>query len=144
MAISFSDKLKIMKILSTEEGREKFKDTLVLKLKSQKAQEATASCIAESLGNMEKISFIEISSGEPAFLPLKVYVTADGEKRGVSGVASYCADSDYGALCEEFNSIVADNADEKAEFLKKTSKLLKEKIAEKGITDDEFSVKITE
>ena len=142
LAISFSDKLKIMKILSTEEGREKFKETLVLKLKAQKAQEATASCIAEGLAGTGKISLIEISSGEPAFLPLKISVTADGEKRDVSSVQPDGAELDYEALCEEFNLLVADNGDEKAEFLTKTAKLLEEKIAEKGTADDEFSVKI--
>ncbi len=134
--------MKIMKILSTEEGREKFKETLVLKLKSQKAQEATARCIAEGLGEIKCISVLEISSGETAFLPLSVTAVADGVNHEISAVEPDGADFDYTAICEELNALVAENDDEKTEFMTKTAKLLQDIITEKGIGADKFSVKI--
>jgi len=143
LSISFSDKMKIMKILSTEEGREKFKETLVLKLKSQKAQEATAQCIAEGLGEFNSISTLEISCGEADFLPLKAKVTANGEAMDVMNIQPDGADFDYTAICAEFNVLVAENDDEKAEFMTKTAKILQDMITEKGAGTDEFSVKIT-
>ena len=143
MSISFSDKIKIMKILSSEEGREKFKETLVLKLKSQKAQEATAQCIVGGLCEKKNIISLEISSGETAFLPLKAKVTADGEVSDVMSIQPDGAEFDFVSMCEEFNTLVADNDDEKAEFMTKTAKLLQDMITEKGIGADEFSVKIT-
>lgn len=142
MSISFSDKMKIMKILSTEEGREKFKETLVLKLKSQKAQEATAKWLAEGLAEFNCISVLEISCGGTDFLPLKAKVTADGEVSDVMSIQPDGAEFDYVSLCEEFNTLVADNDDEKAEFMTKTAKILQDMVTEKGIGADEFSVKI--
>ncbi len=142
MSVSFSDKMKIMKILSTEEGREKFKETLVLKLKSQKAQEATARCIAEGLGGIKGIAVLELSAGESGFLPLKVTVSADGEIREVSSIQPEGEEFDYTALCEEFNALTAENDGEKSDFLTKTAKLLESIIAEKGMGADNFSVKI--
>ncbi len=142
LSVSFSDKMKIMKILSTEEGREKFKETLVLKLKSQKAQEATARCIAEGLGGMKGVAILELSAGESNFLPLKVSAFADGEVREVLSVQPEGEDFDYTALCDEFNALVSGNDDEKAEFMTKTAKILQDMITEKGIAADELSVKI--
>ena len=100
MSVSFSDKIKIMKILSTEEGKEKFKEMLVFKMKSQKVQEATALCIVEGIGKPECVSVMEISGGESAFLPLKVTVTADGETYSVDSIQPDNAEFDYTALCE--------------------------------------------
>ena len=142
MSVSFSDKLKIMKLLSTEEGKEKFKEMLVLKMKSQKAQEATALCIAEGLGEPQCITALEISPGESSFLPLKVTVTADGETRSVSSIQPEGAEFDYKALCEEFNALVSEYDTEKTEFLNKTAKLLEGIIAENRAGDSKFSVKI--
>ena len=141
MAISLSDKLKIMKILSTEEGREKFKETLIFKMKSQKAQQATALCIAQGIAHLQCVTSVEISSGGSAFLPLKVSAVSNGEKYEVSIVQPVDAEFDYASLCEEFNTLVADNDAEKEEFLTKTAKFLEEKIAEKGF-GGKFSVKI--
>ncbi len=132
-----------MKILSTEEGREKFKETLILKLKSQKAREATVLCISEGIGKLWCVASVEISAGESAFLPLKVTVTDGGGIRDVSSVQPDGAEFDYAALCEEFNAMVADNDAEKEEFLEKTAKLLEEKYIQTNIIDNEFSVKIT-
>lgn len=142
MSISFSDKLKIMKLLSTQEGKEKFKEMLVLKMKSQKVGEATALCIAEGLSDAKNISSVEISAGENEFLPFKVTAEADGEVFSVPCVQPDGTDYDYAALCEEFNALVAENDDEKAEFMTKTAKILQDMIAEKGIGADEFFVKI--
>ena len=142
MSVSLSDKLKIMKILSTEEGREKFKETLVLKLKSQEAQEATARCIAEGMIESENVSALEISCGETSFLPLKVVVTSNGTAYKVDSIQPKDADFDYAALCEEFNALVSDNEDEKTEFLTKTAKIIESILSEKGVIDSEFYVKI--
>ena len=142
LSISFSDKLKIMKLLSTQEGKEKFKEMLVLKMKSQKLQEATAICIAEGLRDTKNILSVEISAGENEFLPLKVTAEADGEIFSVSCVKPDGADFDYIAICEEFNALVAEYDAEKSEFLKKTAVLLEETVVQKGIAVDEFSVKI--
>ena len=142
MSVSFSEKMKIMKILSTEEGREKFKETLVLKLKSQKVQEATAKCIIEGLSDVKCIVSLEISTGEKAFLPLKAKVISGDESFDIHSVQPAEADFDYTALCAEFNALVAENDDEKTEFMTKTAKILQDMITEKGIGADGISVKI--
>lgn len=142
MGISFGDKIKLMKVLSTEEGKEKFKEVLVLKMKSQKAQETTALCIAEGLGEPKQITELVISSGEDEFLPLHVVFTADGVTAKAESVQPSNADFDYAAICADFNPLIKDNADEKSIFLEKVVSLLNGIIAENGVAADDFSVKI--
>ncbi len=142
MGIDFKDKLKIMKILSSEEGREKFKEMLELKLKSQQAQQATAKCIAEGLGNAELLSALTLSAGQNDFLPLCVTAVAGGETRQIESVQPADADFDYAQLCEQFNAIVSDNSEEKAEFLQKTAAALKDIIVQKGVVAEDFVVEI--
>ncbi len=143
MGMDFKDKIKLMKILSSEEGRDKFKEMFELKLKSQQAQQATARCIAEGLGGALVVNGLTISAGESAFLPLNVTAVVDGEERRIESIQPSDADFDYAQLCEQFNVLVGENSDEKTEFLQKTAVLIEGIVVENGAVAEEFTVEIS-
>lgn len=136
------DRLKAVKALSDPEMRVKIQAQVLAKVKSQKAQEATAVCIAEGLGEPTLIEALTISRGEGSFLPLKVTVTADGEVWQVESLQPQDADFDYSLLCEDFNTVIAENEDMESDFLQGTAKLLNTIIAENGVAKDGFATVI--
>lgn len=142
MGMNFQDKLKLMKILSSEEGRDKFKEMFELKFRSQNAQQATAKCIAEGLAGLSQITEVTLAEGEAAFLPLAVTVTAGGETKSIKSVQPDDADFNYDDICAQFNELVAENADEKTVFLQKTAALLEGIINENSAASESFAVKI--
>ncbi len=139
---SLSDKIKLIKALSNNETKEKIQSMLMLKIKMQKAAEATAQCIAEGLGEPQEITALSISAGKNGFLPLEVTVTADGVEAFVESVQPEDVDFRYDVICEDFNKEIDGNDDEKTEFLKKTAQLLDSIIADNGVAADNFSTKI--
>ncbi len=142
MGMNFQDKLKLMKILSSEEGRDKFKEMFELKFKSQNAQQATAKCIAEGLAGMSQVTEVTLSAGEAAFLPLTVTVTVGGETTIIKSVQPDGADFDYDDICAQFNELIAENDDEKPIFLQKTAAILEGIINENSAAAESFAVKI--
>lgn len=140
--MELKDKLKIMKILSSEEGREKFKFMFELKFKSQQAQQATAKCIAESLKQASDLEELTVSSGENGFLPLSVNAVAHGSSWSVGCVQPEDADFDYDTICAQFNELAEENPDEKTEFLQKTAALLEGMLNENGNCSEGFSIQI--
>ncbi len=142
MSISLKDKLKLMKILSSDEGREKFKEMFELKFKSQNAREATVKCIVEGLMGVTQITALTLSAGETAFLPLDVTVTSGGETKRVELVQPDGADFDYADICAQFNEIVADNIEEKTAFLQQTAAKLDSIINENAVAAENFAVQI--
>ncbi len=142
MDLGFTDKLKLMKILSSEEGRDKFKEMLTLKLMSQKAQETTAACIAEGLSKFDGITEVALSAGKDALLPLVVKATSGEKVYDVDSIQPDSADFDYfGDICEKFNPVVAQHPEEIPVFLDKTVQLLENIAKEKTEDTVNFSVK---
>ncbi|MBQ5824283.1 MAG: hypothetical protein IIW48_05695 [Clostridia bacterium] len=142
MGMSFKDKLNIMKVLSSEEGREKFKEMFELKLRSQNAREATAKCISAALDGVTGITELKLSAGEADFLPLCVTVTADGETKRIEAAQPADADFDYADICAQFNALVSENEAEKNEFLQKTAAMLEGIINENAAASENFAVQI--
>ena len=145
MDLGFKDKMKLMKILSSEEGRDAFKEMLTLKLMSQRAQETTAACITEGLKKFDGITEVTLSVGKDVLLPLAVKATSGDAVFDVESIQPEDADFDYfGDICEKFNPVVAQHPEEFAVFLEKTAQLLENISNEKNEDTVKFSVKIGE
>lgn len=142
MDLGFKDKMKLMKILSSEEGRDAFKEMLTLKLMSQRAQETTAACLAEGLSRLDGITDVTLSAGEEKLLPLTVKAISGDTVFNVESVQPDGADFDYfGDICEKFNPVVAQHPEEISVFLEKTAELLGNITNEKNENKVNFLIK---
>ncbi len=142
MDLGFKDKMKLMKILSSEEGRDAFKEMLTLKLMSQRAQETTAACLAEGLSRLDGITEVTLSAGEEKLLPLTVKAISGDGVFNVESVQPDGADFDYfGDICEKFNPVVAQHPEENSVFLEKTAELLGNITNEKNENKVNFLIK---
>ncbi len=140
--MSLRDSIKLIQALKDPSKAEELKKTVLFPIKFNKASELSVICLAEGLGEPERITELVLSAGQNGFLPLCAVVTADGETKQVESTQPQDADFNYAAMAEDFNVEIEENAEKKQEFLEKTARELTRVILENGAAGEDFCVRV--